>query len=65
MVEKSIYKPYSQVFISSERYNSKNLYKKRRKAMLKELDSFCVFAGIPIDPGTEEAYVQIWNKMVQ
>ena len=65
MVEKSIYKPYSQVFISSDRYNSKNLYKKRRKAMLKELDSFCVFAGIPMDPGTEEAYVQIWNKMVQ
>ena len=33
--------------------------------MLKELDSFCVFAGIPQDPGTEEAYVQTWNKMVQ
>jgi Xaa-Pro aminopeptidase len=41
------------------------LYKKRRKAMLKELDSFCVFAGIPQDPGSEEAYVQTWNKMVQ
>ena len=65
MVEKSICKPYSQVFISSDRYNSKNLYRKRRKAMLKELDSFCVIAGIPMDPGTEEAYVQIWNKMVQ
>ena len=65
MVEKSISKPYSQVFISSDRYNSKNLYRKRRKAMLKELDSFCVIAGIPMDPGTEEAYVQIWNKMVQ
>ena len=33
--------------------------------MLKELDSFCLFAGIPIDPGSEEAYVQTWNKMIQ
>lgn len=65
MRSKSNFNPYSQVFISSPLYDSKNLYKKRRKAMLKELDSFCVFAGIPMDPGTEEAYVQIWNKMVQ
>ena len=57
--------PYSQVFIDSERYNSRNLYKKRRQAMLSELDSFCLFAGIPIEPGSEEAYVQTWNKMVQ
>lgn len=33
--------------------------------MLKALDSFCVIAGMPIDPGTEEAFVQTWNKMVQ
>ena len=33
--------------------------------MLKALDSFCVFAGIPAEPGSEEAYVQTWNKMVQ
>ena len=33
--------------------------------MLKELDSFCVIAGIPADPGSEEAYVQIWNKFIQ
>lgn len=33
--------------------------------MLKELDSLCVFAGIPVDPGTEEAYVQTWNRMIQ
>ena len=65
MVAKSVSSPYSQVFISSPFYNSKNLYRKRRKAMLKELDSFCVFAGIPMDPGSEEAYVQIWNKMIQ
>ena len=65
MVAKSVSSPYSQVFISSPLYNSKNLYRKRRKAMLKELDSFCVFAGIPMEPGCEEAYVQTWNKMIQ
>ena len=65
MAKKSFSRPYSQVFIESERYNSRNLYKKRRRVMLKELDSFCVIAGMPIDPGTEEAYVQTWNKMVQ
>ena len=65
MVAKSVCAPYSQVFISSKQYDSKILYKKRRKAMLKELDSFCVFSGIPMDPGSEEAYVQTWNKMIQ
>ena len=65
MRSKSNFNPYSQVFISSTLYDSKNLYRKRRKAMLKELDSFCLFAGIPMEPGSEEAYVQTWNKMVQ
>lgn len=65
MAAKALSTTYSQVFIDSPRYNSKNLYKKRRKAMLKELDSFCVIAGMPADPGTEEAFVQTWNKMVQ
>ena len=65
MASKAFSKPYSQVFIDSPRYNSKNLYRKRRKAMLKSLDSFCVIAGIPMDPGSEEAYVQTWNKFIQ
>ena len=65
MAAKALSTTYSQVFIDSPRYNSKNLYKKRRKAMLRELDSFCVIAGMPADPGTEEAFVQTWNKMVQ
>ena len=65
MAARAFSRPYSQVFIESPRYNSKNLYKKRRKAMLDALDSFCVVAGMPADPGTEEAFVQIWNKMVQ
>lgn len=65
MASKAISRPYSQVFIDSPRYNSRNLYRKRRKAMLKELDSFCVIAGIPADPGSEEAYVQTWNRFIQ
>ena len=65
MASKAFSKPYSQVFIDSLRYNSKNLYRKRRKAMLKSLDSFCIIAGIPMDPGSEEAYVQTWNKFIQ
>ena len=65
MASKAFSKPYSQVFIDSPRYNSRNLYRKRRKAMLKSLDSFCVIAGIPMDPGSEEAYVQTWNKFIQ
>ena len=65
MAAKAFSRPYSQVFIDSPRYNSRNLYRKRRKAMLKSLDSFCVIAGIPMDPGSEEAYVQTWNKFIQ
>ena len=65
MASKAFSRPYSQVFIDSPRYNSRNLYRKRRKAMLKELDSFCVIAGIPADPGSEEAYVQTWNRFIQ
>ncbi|SHK33843.1 aminopeptidase P family protein [Fibrobacter sp. UWEL] len=57
--------PYSQVFLSSTNYNSKSLYKKRRKAMMKELDSFCVFAGMPLDPGGEEAFSQTFTRFMQ
>lgn len=56
---------YSQVFISSKEYNSKNIYSARRKAFMKKLDSICLVAGMPIDPGSEEAFVQTWNKMIQ
>lgn len=63
--KKTVCDPYSQVFISSKDYNSRNLYKKRREAMLRELDSFCVIAGMPMEPGGEEAFVQTWNKMIQ
>ena len=53
MAAKAFSRPYSQVFIDSPRYNSRNLYRKR------------VIAGIPMDPGSEEAYVQTWNKFIQ
>ena len=56
---------YSRVFISSKEYDSKSVYGSRRKALMKNLDSVCVIAGMPTDPGTEEAFVQTWNKMIQ
>ena len=56
---------YSQVFLSSKNYNSKKIYAKRRASLMKKLDSFCVFAGMPVEPGGEEAFVQTWTRFVQ
>ena len=56
---------YSQVFLSSKNYDSKKIYAKRRLSLLKKLDSFCVFAGMPVEPGGEEAFVQTWTRFVQ
>jgi len=56
---------YSQVFLSSKNYDSKKIYAKRRQSLLKKLDSFCVFAGMPVEPGGEEAFVQTWTRFVQ
>ncbi|MCF0225253.1 MAG: aminopeptidase P family protein [Fibrobacter sp.] len=56
---------YSQVFVSSNEYSSKALYRKRRLALMKKLDSLCVIAGIPKDPGSEESYTETWNRFVQ
>ena len=56
---------YSQVFLSSKSYDSKKIYVKRRKSLMKKLDSFCVFAGMPVEPGGEEAFVQTWTRFVQ
>lgn len=33
--------------------------------MLKALDSFCVFAGMPLDPGGEEAFAQTFTRFMQ
>ena len=63
--QKKMVQAYSQVIISSKKYDSKAIYAKRRRDFLKKLDSFCVFAGMPVEPGCEEAFVQTWTKMVQ
>ena len=56
---------YSQVFLSSKNYDSKKIYAKRRLSLMRKLDSFCVFAGMPVEPGGEEAFVQTWTRFVQ
>ena len=58
-------KSYSQVFISSPDYDSRAMYENRRCEMLKKLNSFCVFGGMPRDPGTEEAFAETWTRFVQ
>ena len=32
---------------------------------MEKLDSFCVFGGIPLNPGAEEAYTETWTRFVQ
>ncbi len=56
---------YSQVFISSKKYESKDVYAERRRSLMKKMDSFCVFAGMPMEPGGEEAFVQTYTRFVQ
>ena len=58
-------KSYSQVFISSPDYDSCALYAQRRAQMMGMLDSFCVFGGMPKDPGSEEAFTETWTRFVQ
>lgn len=58
-------KSYSQVFISSPDYDSPALYNKRRLQMMEKLDSFCVFGGMPRNPGAEEAFAETWTRFVQ
>lgn len=62
---KNLKKAYSQVFISSPKYDSRAQYAQRRLSLLKKLDSFCVFAGMPLDPGGEEAFTETWTRFVQ
>lgn len=62
---KNDFHAYSQVFLSSKSYDSKKIYAKRRISLMKKLGSFCVFAGMPVEPGGEEAFVQTWTRFVQ
>lgn len=61
----SLAKAYSQVFISSSKYDSREIYRSRRRVLMEKLDSVCVFSGMPLEPGCEEAFVQTWTKFVQ
>ena len=57
---------YSQVFIEPVGdVPSTEVYHSRREALLQKLDTIGLFCGIERNPGTEEVYVEIWNKMVQ
>lgn len=58
-------KSYSQVFISSPDYDSCALYAQRRAQMMEKLDSFCIFGGMPREPGAEEAFTETWTRFVQ
>lgn len=62
---KNLTETYSQVFISSKKYDSKAIYAKRRQVLMKKLDSFCVFAGMQVEPGCEEAFAETWTRFVQ
>ncbi len=57
---------YSRVFIepSSEK-TAAEIYRHRRTALLQKLDTVGVFCGVNREPGTEEVFVQTWNKMIQ
>lgn len=58
-------KAYSQVFVSSCKHDSREIYRARRRALMEKLDSACVFAGMPVEPGGEEAFTSTWTKFVQ
>ena len=58
-------KAYSQVFVSSFKHDSREIYRARRNALMEKLDSVCVFAGMPVEPGGEEAFTSTWTKFIQ
>ena len=58
-------KAYSQVFVSSFKHDSREIYRARRRALMEKLDSVCVFAGMPVEPGGEEAFTSTWTKFIQ
>ena len=61
----SLAKAYSQVFVSSCKHDSREIYRARRRALMEKLDSVCVFAGMPVEPGGEEAFTSTWTKFIQ
>lgn len=57
---------YSRVFIEpAVEKPAAEIYRQRRAALLQKLDTVGVFCGVNREPGTEEVFVQTWNKMIQ
>lgn len=57
---------YSRVFISpSGGESAAEMYHLRRVALIRKLDTVGGFCGVDREPGTEEAFAQVWNKMIQ
>ena len=57
---------YSQVFIEpSGDVPATEIYRSRRKKLLKKLETIGLFAGVFQNPGSEEVFTEIGNKMVQ
>ena len=52
---KQLLQDYSEVFISTFSEKTAGIYQKRRRELLSKLDSFCVFSGVAVEPGTEES----------
>ena len=62
---KQLLQDYSEVFISTFFEKSAGIYQKRRQELLSKLDSFCVFSGVSVDPGTEEVFASTWTRFIQ
>lgn len=62
---KQLLQDYSEVFISTFSEKSAGIYQKRRQELLSKLDSFCVFSGVSVDPGTEEVFASTWTRFIQ
>ena len=57
---------YSQVFLTPAGDDSAaKVYHSRRQKMLKKLQTVGIFAGMDRNPGSEEVFTEIGNKMVQ
>jgi len=65
-VESALLRKYSQVF-QSNRLGAKacELYAQRRRALLENLSSLCVFAGVDRFPGGEEVWSYSYDRHIQ
>lgn len=62
---KQLLQDYSEVFISTFSEKTAGIYQKRRRELLSKLDSFCVFSGVAVEPGTEEVFASTWTRFIQ